>query len=86
MKKTISLLLTLALAVSAFAACGGGASSSSSVPTVSVPSDAVIMQQDSPDRVSFNVAALNGPTAMGLIKLMNDTKTDATINQYNVTT
>ncbi len=87
MKKALSFILALALAASAFSACSGSAAaSSSSVPSVSIPSDAVILQQDAADRVSFNVAALNGPTAMGLIKLMDDAKTDGTINQYTVTT
>lgn len=75
--KISAMLLALVMALS-LAACGGnnGASSGSA----SAPGDGTYTRE------SYSVAALKGPTAMGLVKLMDDTdKAGETGNDYTFT-
>lgn len=73
MKKLICLALVLALA---FCGCASPASSSSAAPSTPVPSS----QAQTANAIA--VAALKGPTAMGLVKLIED---DASQNRYAFT-
>ena len=73
MKKLICLALVLALA---FCGCATPASSSSAAPSTPVPSS----QAQTANAIA--VAALKGPTAMGLVKLIED---DASQNRYAFT-
>lgn len=45
--------------------------------------DAVM--EDVKDKIKINVAALKGPTGMGMVKLMEDAEADRTANDYNFT-
>ncbi len=89
MKRTISVVLALVLCLSLFACSGNGSSSSqapeSSTPISSAPesSEAVSSEPVSsepvsaaPELESIRIAALKGPTAMGMVKLMDDVKDD----------
>lgn len=79
MKKTAALLLALTLALSLLAGCGstGAASSSAAVASSSAATFTP---------ASYRIAALKGPTAMGLVKLMSDTDGGAdTANDYTFT-
>ena len=83
MKKIIATILTLALVLS-LAACGSSATTSTpsapSTPTTSTPSTPADPAPSTPadpaptekeeQRAAFSVAALKGPTAMGLVQLM----------------
>lgn len=82
MKKLIATILTLALILS-LAACGAPASPSASstpaAPGSSGPSEPVTPSASTPsapaedekaERAPFSIAALKGPTAMGLVQLM----------------
>ncbi|NLN03503.1 MAG: ABC transporter substrate-binding protein [Clostridiaceae bacterium] len=40
---------------------------------------------DKQDKTTINVAALKGPTGMGMIKLINDAEKGSTKNEYNIT-
>lgn len=67
MKKTISLLLLFTLCLTVLTGCSSQENISTKVE----------------DSTSVRVAALKGPTAMGMVKFMNDTETQsATINDY----
>lgn len=83
-KKLIVLCLTAALILS-LAACG--TQSSAPVDTESAaPVEAVEAEKVEAERTAFNIAALKGPTAMGLVKLMHDSDTVIdTANDYNFT-
>ena len=77
MKKLIATILTLALILS-LAACGAPASPSASstpaAPGSSGPSEPVTpstpAEDEKVERAPFSIAALKGPTAMGLVQLM----------------
>jgi len=77
MKKLIATILTLALILS-LAACGAPASPSASstpaAPGSSGPSEPVTpstpAEDENVERAPFSIAALKGPTAMGLVQLM----------------
>lgn len=80
MKKTAALLLALALALTLLAGCGGKGASSASGGQSSASSPAAFTP------ASYRIAALKGPTAMGLVKLMSDTDSGAdTANDYTFT-
>lgn len=67
MKKIIATILTLALILS-LAACGSAATTT---PSTSTPADPAPTAKEEPaQRAAFSVAALKGPTAMGLVQLM----------------
>lgn len=72
--KLLSLLLALSM-LFALAACGtNGAGEESSSGSSPVAQD-----------VTLNVAALKGPTGIGMVKLMQDAKEGASANKYNFT-
>ena len=76
MKKLTALVLTLAMALS-LAACGAkeeapaASAPAASVPAASAPVEEVPAPETEPQRADFRVAALKGPTAMGLVKAMD---------------
>ncbi len=85
MKKILTLLMAAALCLSA-AACGAPAASSSE-PVGSLSDSASVSpssQESEPqgEAVTIRAAALKGPTAMGMVKLMADSEAGETANQY----
>ena len=87
MKKLLSVLLAAALCLTA-AACGAPAASSSqpsfqeeSSQSDSPSSGSETLQQGAPIRV----AALKGPTAMGMVKMMSDSEAGQTQSPYEFT-
>lgn len=88
MKRSLSLLLTAAMALSLLAGCAprtasggsgssapGSASSSSGLSDISAPAG----------REEVNLMVLSGPTGVGAAKLLHDNELDASSNHYNVT-
>ena len=95
MKKLISLVLTLVLALT-LGACGidnnNGEDMNIETPDVSTDvtendgAEADTGNQDiTAQEESVNIAGLKGPTSMGLVKLLSDSEEGLTINKYNVT-
>ncbi|MEG2054378.1 MAG: MqnA/MqnD/SBP family protein, partial [Oscillospiraceae bacterium] len=85
MKKTLSVILTLVLALGMFTACGTKPQTSSSVPTVTAqPSEEPTQMPTAAPvvGVDMKVASLKGPTTMGMVKLMRDGENKETINNY----
>lgn len=89
--RLISLALALLLVTAAFAGCAGS-SSGSNAGSVSSSGDSgstsVSSQSDpsgSQEERVINVAALKGPTGMGMVKLMQDNEDGAAANRYNFT-
>lgn len=76
MKKFLSLSLAVMMALS-MAACGNNESQSSSESSSSVSNPA--------EKITINVAGLKGPTAMGMVKLMEDAEAETTTNTYKFT-
>lgn len=76
MKKWAALALAAALSLTMLAGCGNHKNDSSA--SASTGSETFTP-------ASFNVAALKGPTAMGLVKLMSDSDAGNTANQYTFT-
>ena len=75
MKKLLSLLLSAALCLAVLAGCGAAPAPVSSAPPESATPAA-----------AFSVAALKGPTAMGLVKLMSDAENGGAVsNDYTFT-
>ena len=75
MKKITAFILSLAMALS-LAACGAKEESApaASAPAVSAPAasvEEVPAPETAPTRSAFKVAALKGPTAMGLVSAMD---------------
>ena len=75
MKKLTALLLTLAMALS-LAACGAKEEPAASAPAASAPAASAPVEETpapeaEPTRAAFNIAALKGPTAMGLVSAMS---------------
>ena len=90
MKKSLSLLLCAALALSALAGCGPkeapnasgtGSSAAVSAPDVSAPdtSEPTVSAEGLPD-----LMVLSGPTGVGAAKLLADNETDPVFDQFQV--
>lgn len=75
MRKILSVLLTLCLALS-LAACTGGQNETTTPETTA---------GNSSDELTINAAVLKGPTGMGMAWLMNENKNGASANRYNFT-
>ena len=74
MKKLTALILSLAMALS-LAACGAKEAPAQSAPVSSAPAASASVEETpapetEPQRADFKIAALKGPTAMGLVNLM----------------
>lgn len=78
MKKTLSLLLSVALAASLFA-CGTPITDSKVPQETNQPSD------KSDEKVNIRIAALKGPTAMGMVKMMQDSDLKSSVKEYSFT-
>ena len=93
MRKITALFLSALLCLSLFAGCAAPipaepdptpqAIAPQVQPTVPTPAEPEIEQPAMPDLV--RVAALKGPTAMGLVKLMEDDENAATLQDYDFT-
>ncbi len=83
MKKILTLLLAIALCVG-ITACGAPAESSSSQASTSASQEAPSSQTPETEPVDIRIAALKGPTAMGMVKLMSDNEEGKTSNSYTV--
>lgn len=77
MKKVISLLLIIILSVIALGGCNSNQIKSTPFeePT----------KQITKEKIDINIAALKGPTAMGMVKLMEDAENNTASNNYNFT-
>lgn len=79
-KKLLALLCILSLSIAALAGCG----SSDAPASGSAAADQASAAEETADPVDVNVMALKGPTAMGMVKFMNDTESgELTDNNYN---
>ena len=76
MKKITAFILSMAMALS-LAACGAkeeapaASAPAASVPAASAPVEETPAPETEPQRADFKIAALKGPTAMGLVKAMD---------------
>lgn len=77
MKKIFSIALILTLIISVFAGCNNSAQN----PTVS-PEQSPTASPENYAPVDIKVGALNGPTGMGMSKLMADSDAKKTANNY----
>ncbi|MGN1084636.1 MAG: ABC transporter substrate-binding protein [Lachnospiraceae bacterium] len=93
MKKRAAFLLTAAMLVSAFAGCGKQESQAEPTKapevTAELTKEAEIPTEaptEAPkEKISINIAALKGPTALGMLKLMEDAEAGTTANNYHFT-
>jgi NitT/TauT family transport system substrate-binding protein len=76
MKKFLALMLALVM-VLALCACGAK--------TAATPTDAAATAAPSEEPTTIRVGAMNGPTAMGMVKLMADSAAKTTQNSYEFT-
>lgn len=82
MKKTIALLLALALTLMAFAACGSQQKTEDTTSTLTSSEESTESSVVEEDPVTIRIGGLKGPTSMGLVKLMEDNETGAAANTY----
>lgn len=91
MKRILSLLLVLALSVAAFTACAPSAPAPAAAETPVATEAPAPAETPAPaelpasERAAVRIAALKGPTGMGMVKLMSDAETDSTKNDYEFT-
>lgn len=74
--KIVSLILAISVVAVSFASCSKGGENVSSIP---VSSEAV-------EKADINVAILKGPTALGMLKLMEDNTSGNALNNYKFET
>ena len=94
MKKKIALLLTAMMLVSAFAGCGTKDEGQVEPTKEPVVTQDVTGGEDNPavepteapkEKVDVNIAAMKGPTALGMLNLMEDAEAGTTANNYKFT-
>ena len=78
-KKLLALLCILSLSVAALAGCG----SSDAPASGSAAADQASAAEETADPVDVNVMALKGPTAMGMVKFMNDAESVSCALRYS---
>jgi len=74
--KILSLFLAISVIAISFASCAKGGENVSSTP---VSSEVI-------EKTNINVAILKGPTALGMLKLMEDNASDSALNNYKFET
>lgn len=84
MKKTISLLLALALCATLLAGCSGLPPARPLRPRRKAPPSESQPQQAA-QRTAFRIASLKGPTTMGLVGLMDSADKGEARHDYEVT-
>ena len=86
MKKWISVILTLAVLLGVFCACGTTPPAENPSGTAETPSGSgTDPEQDDPEPVTVRLGGLKGPTTMGMVKLLDDADKGLTRNTYSFT-
>lgn len=81
MKKFISLILTISIL--ALTGCGNTQKFDDVTIQTNAQTESSSEAETLSNKIDINIAALKGPTAMGMVKLMNDTEQELTSNNYN---
>lgn len=61
------------------------ASAETTVPEETAETETTAEETTAAEKTIFNIASLKGPTTMGMVKLMSDSESGLTANDYNVT-
>ncbi|WP_312642849.1 ABC transporter substrate-binding protein [Hydrogenoanaerobacterium sp.] len=85
MKKILAIAMALVLVLS-FTACGQKSSSSEAISSESSSAAQSSEPEETPaEKIDVKIAALKGPTAIGMVKLMDDAAKGETANNYEFT-
>ncbi len=80
---TLALVLTLAACAAAPQATEAPTEAETTVPETTVPETTEAAAEPAVEGAEFNVYSMKGPTSMGLVKLMEDSKNGTSFNTYN---
>ncbi len=84
MKKILSITIIITLSIFILVGCSSNKKDNETITTNEVTTeDTTTETQVSTEKVNINIAALKGPTAMGMVKLMDDSERGDTANNYN---
>ena len=89
MTKTLSLLLAVVMMLLPLAGCAGTApseaDSSQALESSSLPTDSVAEESSVPEaeKADINIMALKGPTALGMLQIMENNEAGSANNNYN---
>lgn len=84
MKKSLSIVLSLIMLTVIFAGCTNSSGENSGTDTDKTSSNSSVSSEGSKEatKTHINIGVLKGPTAMGMVKLMNDAESGKTANDY----
>lgn len=98
MRKLFSIMLVTVLTVSLLSGCNKKAQNTDTVQTEEDTAEVIpTVEAESPEptgaetvetetkKIDINIAAMTGPTGMGMVKVMEDSENSLTANQYNFT-
>lgn len=92
MKKKTALVAVAALLISVFAGCGKGSNAEPTkapettlTPTIEAGTPTDTPTNPPAEKISIQIAALKGPTALGMLKMMEDAEAGTTANNYKFT-
>lgn len=83
MKKVLSVLMALAMTAAVFSGCAKGGSQDTAKTTISETETSKV--QSSPNGYILKIGSLKGPTSMGLVKLMDQSKKGDAKGSYDFT-
>ncbi|MGX8702768.1 ABC transporter substrate-binding protein [Caproiciproducens sp.] len=84
-KKIISLGLSACMALSVLAGCAGPAAASSGAPASSEAVSSAQQSSAAAEKTTIKIAALKGPTGLGMLKLMSDNDARTAAENYEFT-
>ncbi len=97
MRRLISIILVTVLAISLLSGCNKKEQNTDIVQTEDTTEVTPTVETESPEateaatveteakKIDINIAAMTGPTGMGMVKVMEDSANGLTANQYNFT-
>ncbi|MDO4960464.1 MAG: ABC transporter substrate-binding protein [Eubacteriales bacterium] len=80
--RDLFLVSSLVLSAALFTGCSGSAQQTAAAPAATTVAETTAAETGAAEGVTVRIGAMSGPTAIGMVKLMNDNEEGSTVNTY----